>query len=459
MDRLALFGAEEIQSGIWKIGKVAGLLWEEGSNVVFRDRGFRRIAGAAQQSVVLGDQARSIVQAYVAGARRVYVGTDTALELHTQTAGVWSKTAIGTWPTAGTYADLETWGTWLVATNGADPVKVWKNSGALVNLVGTPFTRAKVIKRKQPFLLAFNTNNIGDTAAEWSSDSNIEDWTPTGANKAGNFNIRDLESEILAVEDLGPRLAVYSRSSMTVGTFVGGPYVWGWQRAISGIGAVSRRSVVTLDPFNYGLTREGIFKTDGNSFIYVDDPAMTKYIKDTADFSREALFWGVRDSVLKCVTFYFQDASAVWHSVSYFPEMNFFTKGDLQLTAGAPREVFDLPLVAGEGLQLGYWQNGADFFGQPLSYSLKTKPLDFGVSDTEKLIQLVTVDGEWNSAGLRVRAHNTPSDPGTVIYDAALARDNFFERLAPFFSFEFYGSTDVYVTRVEVFGTGGGLVK
>ena len=460
MDQLLYLGPEAIQTGIWKVGKAAGLLWEEGNNVVFRDRGFRRVAGAAQQGPALGDQVRDLAQAYVAGTRRVYAGTDTDIELYSLTGGVWAKSTLGTWPTAGTYADLETWGTWVVATNGVDPVKVWKNGGGLINLAGVPFSRAKVIKRKQPFLLAFNTNNIGDTAAEWSSDSDIEAWTASGANKAGNYNLRDLESEILAVEDLGPRLAVYSRSSMTVGTFVGGGSVWGWQRAISGIGAVSRRSVVTLDPFNYGLTREGIFKTDGNSFVYVDDPAMNKYIKDTADFSREALFWGVRDTTLKCVTFYFQDASAAWHSVSYFPEMNFFTKGNLQLTAAGPREVFDYPLVADEGLRLGYWQSGAQFFGQDFSYSLKTRPLDFGNRTNSKIVQLISVDGTWGAAtGLRVRAHDDPEAAGTIVYDKALVRENFFEWDSPFFSLEFYGSADVYVTAVEIFGALGGLVK
>jgi hypothetical protein len=177
MKRLLVLGPQEIQSGIYQIGKAAAVLWQDGRNIVFRDLGFRSAGGATQKSVPLGDQARDIAQAYVSGtlAKRLYFGTDTKVEMHELIGGVWTETDLLTWPTAGQYADLETWGTWLVATNGVDPVKVWKNTGLLVDLAGTPFTRAKIIKRKQPFLLAFNTNNIGDTGVEWSSDSDIEE--------------------------------------------------------------------------------------------------------------------------------------------------------------------------------------------------------------------------------------------------------------------------------------------
>lgn len=460
MRRLLLLDPEMIQSGIWKVGKAAGLLWEEGDNIVFRDRGVRRYNGAAQQGVALTDQARDIAQAYVStgAVRRAYIGTDTNVELFALAGGVWTKTVLGAWPTAGTYADLETWGTWVVATNGVDPVKVWKNTGSLVNLAGTPFTTAKIVKRKQPFLLAFNTNNIGDTAVEWSSDSNIESWTPSLANKAGNYNLRDLDSAVVAVEDIGNRLAVYSRSSMVLGTFIGGDNVWSWGRAVSGVGAISRRSVVTLDPYNYGLTRDGIFKTDGNSFIYVDDPAMLRYIRDTADFTKEDLFWGMADSELKCVTFNFLNVVNTWHQVSYYPEKNIFTKGNFQLTAGGRKEVFNFPLVASEDLKLGYWQGAEQHFGANVSFNLKTKPLDFGATDVYKIHQNTRADFQ-GAASIRVREHLHPEDPGSVVYDAALAVDNYFERDAKYFSYEFYGSGAFYLMGLEVFGIPGGVAR
>lgn len=460
MKRLLLLGPQEIQSGIWKVGKAAGLLWEEGNNVVFRANGVERIDGAVAQGPNLSDQVRDIAQAYVSAtaAQRAYVGTDTTVDMYERLAGVWSKTALGSWATAGQYADLETWGNWLLATNGVDPVQVWKNTGVLAPLARTPFTRAKIIKRKSPFLLAFNTDNIGDTGVEWSTDSDIEIWTP-GTSRAGNYVIRDLESEIVSVEDIGDRLSVYSRNSLVIGSFVGGANVWGWKRAIGGIGAISRRSVVSLDPFNYGLTQDGIFKTDGNSFVYVDDPQMRRYIKDNADFSKAHLFWGMADSSLKAVSFYFLDIEGVWHSVQYYPDQGFFTKGNLQLTAGARKEVFDYPIVADEGLSLGTWQQSElTHFGAPISSSLKTKPLDFGERSVYKLLQLVRVDGNWVGWNIKVQALQHPEDaaPVTVI-DRALERQNYFEFDAPYFTVEFYGTGKWSVTGMEFFGQAGGV--
>lgn len=457
MKRLLLLDPDAIQSGVWKTNKAAGLLWQEGNNVVFRNNGVEKTGGA---TLILGsgDQARDFAQAYVSasGAKRIYVTTDTAVVLYELIAGVWSAGTLYSWATSVQYGDLETWGTWLVMTNGVDPVKVWKNGVATANLAGVPFTKARILKRKTPFLLAFNTDNMGDSAVEWSSESNIEVWTP-GTGRAGNMVLRDLESEIVSVEDLGDRLAVYSRNSLVIGSFVGGTNVFGWKRAIKGIGAISRRSVVGLDPFNYGLTQDGIFKTDGVSFQWVDDPAMTKYIKDTADFSKAALFWGMADNTLKSVNFFFLTSDNLWRSVHYYPEKGFFTKGDLQLCAGQAKEVFDWPIVSSESGLVGSWQTADTNYGVPVPYSLKTKPLDFGERSINKLVQMVRVDGVWNAANrLKVQVMEDPEAPGTTVYDQPLVQKNYFEYEAPYFTLEFYGSAPFSMNAVEIFGQAGG---
>lgn len=325
-----------------------------------------------------------------------------------------------------------------------------------VNLAGTPFTRAKVVKRKEVFLFAFNTNN-GDTRVEWSDASNPENWTIGGASRAGNFDIRDLESEIVAVEDLGPRHAVYSRNSLVLGSFVGGTNAWGWKRAVTGIGAVSNRSVVSLDPFNYGLMPDGIFKTDGVSFTFVDDPAMTKYIKDTADFSKASLFWGFSDAATKTVSFYFLNGDNQWRSLHLYPEKGYFTKGDLQLTAGDEKSVFDFPLVASEDQLVGSWQTADSHFAFPLSYSLKTKPLDFGELSVNKLLNLIEVNGVWSAgAKIKVCALDDPEGTETVVIDRALEKQNYFEYEAPLFTVEFYGSTPWTMNSMGFYGILGG---
>lgn len=455
MKRLLLLGPQEIQSGVYKgVDKAAVPLWAEGNNVAFKRLGVQKIKGTLERGQA-SSQVRDIVQAYVAGQKRAYLGTNTGIQMLTETAGVWAMQLLHNWITAGEYADLETWGTWVIGTNGVDPVITWKN-GVLAALAGTTFTKAKVIKRKTPFLMAFNTSN-GDTMVEWSSDSNPELWTPSADNKARNYTLRDLDSEILAAEDIGDRIAVYSRSTMVVGQFVGGDNVFGWRRAISGIGAVSRRSVVTVDPFNYGLTKSGIFKTDGNSFTYVDDPAMVDWLIDTANWNQQHLFWGFHDQVLKCVTWYFLDVDSNWNSISYFYDQGLMTRGDLQLTAGAGREVFSSPVVASPGAKVGMWQEAEDHFGVPVAFSIKTKPLDFGERSVRKLLQLIRVDGTWEGTNLRVAALDEPEGTEKIVFDKPLVQKNYFEFEAPYFTMELYGSAPMSVSGIEFMGQPGGL--
>jgi len=461
MKKLLTLDPTAIVSGLYTgVGKAATPLWDEGENIVFRDLGVRRIAGATPiMATPETSTIRAMLQGYSAGKQRQYIGTNTKLTLKERTAGVWAHTDLYTWQTASDYAQLETWGNWLVGTNNVDPPVVWKNAGSAAAILGIPFTRARILRRKSPYLLAFNTSN-GEDKVEWCNTSNIEQWTP-GAGGAGNNTLRDLESEIVAAEGLADNIGVYSTSSLAIGRYVGSPNWWGFKRAIKGIGAVSSKSVVEAGIFHYGMMQNGIFVTDGNSNKWIDDPAMQKWVIDTVNWDQAKYIWGFHDDYLRAVTWYFLNVDLQWQSISYHYDAKVFTKGNLQATAGAPRDSLAVPTIADLAARVNFWQQGNTFRGVDVPFSLKTKPLDFGARDFAKLLQLIKVDGEWDSeVRLRVGQTDNPESIVDWFHDQPMVQHNYFpeEREAPYFVVEFYGSKAAYITGIEFYGIPGGVI-
>jgi hypothetical protein len=457
--------AEQIQSGVYLgVNKAVVPFWEDGANIAFSEFGVKKIGGATLATTL--DAAGipwDMEQAFVNNVPRVFIGTGLGVYLAERIGSSWSDNSIYTWPSPSQYADLETWGTWILGTNNLDPVMVWKNTGTGAALAGTTFTRAKVLKRKSPFVFAMNTD-FGEDSIHWCTDSNPEVWGPLSTNTAGQLTLRDIDSGIQASEDLQDYVAVYSRNNLYLGQYQGSG-VWGFRRAVSGIGAVSRRSIVKVDPLNYGLNENGIFQTDGNSFAYLDDPAISKWLLGRIDWSKRSEIWGYHDSRLKRVTWYFPVLLVLGGgkaSVHYHYEGGIFSRGSLDFAAADTQEVFEYPIVVDSAGKVGLWQAGEQNYGADVPWSVRTKPIDFGANNLEKTLELIQVEGVWESGLLRVWVMQHPEDPSPdLFHEAGLQRQNYMRnggREGPYFRFEISGAKPAVINMIECHGNVAGLV-
>lgn len=449
MKTLLTLGPKELSSGLYSgVGKAAALLWTQGENIAFRDMGVRRIDGV-QPLFYLGGEVKALDQYYGGGQRRVYVGSETGLF---QWSGAGVET-VWTWASAAGSVDLETWGSWLLGTNDLDPVVVWKGGPSGVPLAGTNFTRAKLLFRQGPHMMALNTN-VGDNVVHWSHDDDVEQWLPSATNTAGDLTLRDLDSEIIAVAALGNRAAVYSRASLVVLSYIGPPGIFGASPTLVGPGAISAKSIVSQGPYNYGLGQNGIFKTDGNSFGYLDDPGMSRWLRDTVDWNQPEEIWGMHDDVLRQVKWSFLDKDGARRGVAFHYDLNVFTREALDTVAGAERKAFQFPLVADSTGSVGLWQGQ----GGQIEWNLQSKPLDFGSREVLKILQMVRVDGTWDpGVRLRLGVVDQPEDPVEWFWDQPLREKNYPDREGAYFVLQFVGSGPASVTGIEFLGNVGGL--
>ena len=148
-----------------------------------------------------------------------------------------------------------------------------------------PFTRVTALDKSGPHILAINydkTNSEHPYDVAWCDTDNPDTWVAAASNAAGSLTLREASSPLKAIVPLGDAKAIYTEDQMFILQYTGAPYYFGYSTAFaSGAGAVSSKSVVAVDSTNYGLSRRGLFVTDGNSVEAIGDvEGINKYIRD-----------------------------------------------------------------------------------------------------------------------------------------------------------------------------------
>jgi hypothetical protein len=148
-----------------------------------------------------------------------------------------------------------------------------------------PFTKVTAIDKSGPHILAINYNKANSEHpydVAWCDTDNPDTWVPATTNAAGSLTLREASSPLKAIVPLGDAKAIYTEDQMFILQYTGAPYYFGYKTAFaSGAGAVSPRSVVAVDSTNYGLSRRGLFVTDGSSVETIgDSEGINKYIRD-----------------------------------------------------------------------------------------------------------------------------------------------------------------------------------
>jgi hypothetical protein len=451
---------QEMESGLYPgIDPVSAPFWADGENVEFRKGGVVSSLGYTELASLPGT-VNELTQAFVTGSpsdQRVYGAYDNQVFLLSSQTGLAS---LGAFPTQG-IPYFETFGSWLLGTNFADTPRAWRNTGTFDEIAGLPFDYAKILHRKDNHVLAFNTD-LGQNHYAWCSASDIDDWDPTAANSAGDNFIRDLDSDIVAVCDIGDSVAIYSRETMGLINFVGQPNVFSHRFAINGVGATGGRSVVPFGQMNAGLNKQGIFRTDGVGFQYVDEPAVHDFIEEDINFDLGEEIKGYHNEDLSSVIWFYTSNAGTRKGIGYNYVKGIFQKYTTPALVALERQVFPYP-VAAIGNKLALFNQGQDAFGSAFSKWIRTKPLAAGDGTLWKNWSHLKAAGVWNDATVKFGAMEDPNSETIEWFSTQdLAFENWVDRDAPYLVLEFRAEAlGAYfsLSQLTIQGTGGGKVS
>lgn len=345
---LDLMPGKGLNSGLFpSADPTGGTIWRDGRNVWFKELGIEMLLGRQKIIETIAGSPRAIAQAFVEGVNRIYYEDGGNVYYWNGTARI----PMDNLSTAGT-PWFEPYGNFLLLTDNLNQPKLWKNGGPFAPIGTGQFTRAKILKKLREHVLAYNTDTY-PSGVHWSSTSDPEQWNPDlDESRAGFLPFRDLDSEVMAVADLGAAHAVYSRETMQILQFVGGDATFGRPtQGLQGIGAVGRYSVVSVDRFNFGIGKGGVFMTDGTASTYIDRPAVDTFLQERVNWTRGEEVIGYYDERLKMIVWTLPLLSGEKQGLGIDAARG-FGGGDKQVTfldgkftAADQRVVYDNPLL------------------------------------------------------------------------------------------------------------------
>lgn len=385
-------------------------LWATGRNAFFREGkvgpfpGYTALATVLPGSPVITGMKEVDTRPFTVNG--VILGQATKLFKWTITGGMTQLTATGlsknTDQSSSVIASrwsFEQWGSWILATNGVSPVKIYKGS-SFASLSGTNFTTAEVLLRWRTFMFVFNLST-GKNDLKWCSDDNVELWTPAASNSAGGTTVRDVGGLISAATWLGNNVVFFGNDSMHAVNFVQAPNYFGVQRLLRGLGAWGKLSVAALgDGRLVGCGPRGVWTTDGTRIDYIDPPAVRSYIQRNLNQDQSSKVVVSYDLHSRCVFVYFPINSSGSNEptggVCFNTESKQWTRVDFARSAVTDGAIFNYTISGTTGGSLRKSNPTGTF--EPIT--LETKFTDLGEFAEEgeallagdKLIDLVKLE-------------------------------------------------------------------
>ena len=470
---LEVIDPELVASGIAKDSHpLQAPLWVDGRNVVFRDGKVRKAPGRREifQGGTFSVPTRSLKALLFDGVPTLFWSNSEMdddvwvlvrfipSEYAYPTAGF--AYAFGTELPTNTIISLEAFGSWCLSNYGAvgdigdvvNKVHINKTkpttfgaqsanpASLFVPVANSP--AARILLKAGVHMLAINTKagngysgEVGPGFFSWSAEDDVEEWNQA---EADFLPIRDLSSEILSAAPIGNAYAMYTENEMAVANYLGAPYYFGAEVKLRGIGASSQNSIVSRGRLNYGISKDGAWVTDGNSYEFIDPPYIRKWLRDNVIWDSPSAVPDIKRTVNGSLN---EQQGFIEWSVPVFDACSFvasdvltgveneprvrirydfnrkhwtFKTADLSSGLGSvadnswcgalARGVLPYPVTAGVGNSIQYEEYGldragsfTDGFGSVVNYTypihswVQSKPFHCGNATLEKILDYVKV--------------------------------------------------------------------
>lgn len=274
------------------------LLWEVADNVQFYQGKVRRrkpstelfsvgdlgpIRGLAQQRLANGTRQFWAAERDTDGTLNAYFFDAVSVVplLPSLGAAALDETVLAPAP----YVDFTPLGDWMVI-NRSDQKALLYQGGAASSPADWPALAVQYLK-KLNFLVALGTGPR-KTGVAWSDSDDWLTFTASSSNLAGELFIDDFDTGIVAGTRLGNALSVYAEDQQALVSYVGGDFVFGQKMGLDGIGAVGKFSVCADPSGNYGVSRNGCWWTDGNSYRYIDEGFLRDYLQENVNWGQKS---------------------------------------------------------------------------------------------------------------------------------------------------------------------------
>lgn len=281
--------------------------------------------------------------------------------------------------------DLDTWGEYLVACT-ADDGKLYEwqldhtTPTPAAVITNAPTSCLGLIVTEERFLMAFGAGG-NPRKVQWSGRENNTVWTAAATNEAGDFELQTTGQYMDSCRVRGRTLIVTDNDAHTA-TYQGPPFVYGFERAGTACGAISRNSLAAV--------KEGAFWMGASSFFMFNGSAVQEVPCEVSDYVFNDIN---RDQISKVFAVHNSKFGEVWwfypsgpslendRYVAFDYEEGHWSFGAIDRTAGVDRGVFDTPIWADSTGDVFNHERIGQSYGGALPF-VESGPISLGNGDT-----------------------------------------------------------------------------
>lgn len=289
-------------------------------------------------------------------------------------------------PDSGTYSEattwsLDNWGEYLVACSNADGRLFQWTLGTTTPaaaLSGAPTNNLGLVVTEERFLVALGAGG-NPRKVQWSDRENNTAWSPSATNQAGDIELQTSGQIMQGIRSRGQTLILTDQDAHTM-TYIGPPFVYGFERVGTSCGAASRRAAVVVDAGVFWMGKNGFFRYAGGAPQEVPCD-VADYVFGNINTAQISKAWGVANAEHGEVWWFYPSASnsEIDSYVAYSYRENHWTIGSLARTAGVDAGVFKYPIWMGT-TGIAYNHEKGQNYGGAAIYA-ESGPVQLGQGD------------------------------------------------------------------------------
>lgn len=287
---------------------------------------------------------------------------------------------------------LDNWGEYLVACSISDGVLwEWQLDTGLngVAITNAPVDNLSLLVTEERFLFALGAGG-NPRKVQWCDREANTVWTPAATNEAGSIELQTSGQIMAGIRTRGQSLIVTDIDAHSA-TYLGAPYVYGFERVGSSCGLAARNAITTTDA--------GVFWMGYKNFFVYDGSSVQELPCDVWD----QVFYNLnRSQVSKCwattvaehgeVWFYYPSGASneIDRYVAYDFREGHWLIGSIDRTAGVDRGVFKKPIWSDASGNVYNHESGFNYGGA--SVYAETGAISLGVGDNVMTVNQLIPD-------------------------------------------------------------------
>jgi len=301
------------------------------------------------------------------------------------------------------YWSLDSWGEDLVASPRNNGIYYWDSSQGVnvraYQVTASPTQNTQIlVSPEDRHLISFGcpdalTSVVNPLYIRWCSQENINDWTASATNTAGD-KVLSGASRIIAARRTRGQILIWTDENLYSMQQVGPPYTFGFQLIGTNCGTLGQNAMVEVGGRTFWMADERFMIYDGAAARPIPCDVL-RYVFDNLDRDQlDKIYCGSNTSYNEVIWFYPTASGEVDRYVIYDYVQNVWSIGSMVRTAWLDQGINSYPIAAGyaSATKLYYHEYGNNDDGAAMSSYIESNLFDLDAGQELMFVDRIIPD-------------------------------------------------------------------